>query len=206
MARTRSEHYPANQALILDTAAHLFAAKGFARTSIAELALACGCSKALLYHYYASKEAILYTLLHTHLQTLRTITEQALAMSDDPETQLRALVRASITVYTRCRDYHIVLMQDLDCLPPAHRKEIRHMERELTTQVADLLTRMRPQLRSDSRLCMPYTMMFYGLLNWTYIWYDDTGPVGPEEFADRAADLFLHGFMLPQDVAAASTM
>ena len=38
-------------------------------------------------------------------------------------------------------------------------------------------------------------MMFYGLLNWTYIWYDPNGPVAPDEFAHRACDTFLNGFL-----------
>ena len=62
MARPRSEHYPENQRLILDRAALLFAERGFGRASIAELARACDFSKAWLYHYYDSKEAILYAL------------------------------------------------------------------------------------------------------------------------------------------------
>jgi hypothetical protein len=37
-------------------------------------------------------------------------------------------------------------------------------------------------------------MMYYGVLNWTYIWYDADGAVGTDEFSRRAADLFLHGF------------
>jgi AcrR family transcriptional regulator len=199
MARTRSERYPENQALILDTAGALFAKNGFPRTSISELAKACHCSKALLYHYYPSKEAILFALLDTHLERLRHITEKALAASAEPEAQFRMLVQASMTVYSEARDKHIVLMHDLPCLPPEQREEIRQMERELTALVADLLTRLNPALAGDPRLRMPYTMMFYGLLNWTYVWYNAQGSVGPEELADRAAQLFLYGFMTQAD-------
>ena len=195
MARTRSVQYPENQALILDTAAALFAKNGFPRTSISELAKACNCSKALLYHYYPSKEAILYALLDTHLERLRRITEQALAASTEPEAQFRTLVQASMTVYSEARDKHVVLMNDLSCLPPEQREAIRHVERDITALVADLLARLNPALGGDPRLRMPYTMMFYGLLNWTYVWYNAAGAVGPEELADRAAQLFLYGFM-----------
>jgi hypothetical protein len=31
-------------------------------------------------------------------------------------------------------------------------------------------------------------------LNWTYLWYDASGPMAPDEFAHRATELFLHGF------------
>ena len=194
MARTRSALYPQHQTDILNTAARLFADKGFARTSIAELAAACDSSKALLYHYYDSKQALLATLLRTHLQELQRVTQEALASSDEPEGQFRALVGASMTIYTQARDKHRVLMNDLGCLPPVERETIRDIERELTATVADLLCRLNPALQHDPRLRMPYTMMFYGLLNWTYVWYDDAGPMSPDEFAERAAALFLYGF------------
>jgi hypothetical protein len=37
-------------------------------------------------------------------------------------------------------------------------------------------------------------MMFYGLVNWTYTWYDASGPLQPDELSSRMADLFLAGF------------
>ncbi|ETW94967.1 MAG: hypothetical protein ETSY1_32555 [Candidatus Entotheonella factor] len=195
MPRTRVEaQYTANRQRILDEAAHLFAAKGFPRTTIVELAKACQCSKALLYHYFASKEEILYALLQTHLQHLRNITEKALSVSREPIEQFYALMQANMAVYIESRDRHVVLVNDMGHLPDMQREDIRQMQRVLTSLVSELLTRLNPQLLSDPRLPMLYTMMFYGVLNWTYIWYDADGAVGPDEFSRRAADLFLNGF------------
>lgn len=195
MPRTRVEaQYTANRQRILDEAARLFAAKGFPRTTIVELAKACRCSKALLYHYFASKEDILYALLTTHLQHLRAVAAEALSASDEPVEQFYALMQANMAVYIESRDRHIVLVSDTGHLSEAQRGDIRHMQRMLTSLVSELLTRLNPQLLSDPRLPMLYTMMFYGMLNWTYIWYDAGGAVGPDEFSRRAADLFLNGF------------
>ncbi len=195
MPRIRVEaQYAANQQHILDEAARLFAAKGFPRTTIVELAKACQCSKALLYHYFASKEDILHGLLKTHLQNLQVMVQQALAVSDEPVEQFYALMRASIAIYVDSRERHVVLVNDTSSLPVKQREDIRQMQRALTSHVAELLTRLNPELVHDTRLPMLYTMMFYGVLNWTYIWYDADGSVGPDEFSRRAADLFLHGF------------
>lgn len=194
MARTRSEAYPENQQLILDRAAELFAARGFPRTSIAELSRACKFSKAWLYHYYDSKEAILYAMLRQHMLDLLAINREALAAEDDPEAQFRAFVRAAVVAYVKTPHKHIVLMNDLDCLPPEQAEEIRQLERELVKTVTALLERLNPALSDHPMLRKPYAMMFYGLINWTYIWYDPSGPVAPERLADLAADLFLNGF------------
>jgi hypothetical protein len=37
-------------------------------------------------------------------------------------------------------------------------------------------------------------MILFGIINYTYTWYDSKGGIGPQEFADMAVDLFLHGF------------
>jgi hypothetical protein len=37
-------------------------------------------------------------------------------------------------------------------------------------------------------------MMFYGMVNWTYTWYDAAGPIAPAQLAARMTELFLRGF------------
>ena len=37
-------------------------------------------------------------------------------------------------------------------------------------------------------------MILFGIINFTYTWYDPKGGIGPQEFADMAVELFLHGF------------
>jgi hypothetical protein len=38
-------------------------------------------------------------------------------------------------------------------------------------------------------------MMLFGMINYTYTWYDAKGPIKPKEFAQLAAGLFLKGFL-----------
>ncbi len=195
MARPRSAHYPEIRAQILEEAARLFAGQGFAGTSIAGLATACGFSKAALYHYFDSKEAILEALLLDHLADLLALMRESMDGEGDARAQFRRFVAASMAVYARTRDKHVVLMNDLERLPEDARARVRRQERDLVDRLADLLARIHPSLVADRRLRMPYTMMFFGLLNWTYVWFDEDGPLAPAEFADRAADLFLDGFL-----------
>src|SRR3954453_13186934 len=72
MARTRSENYNGIHLGILTNAARLFSAQGYMRASIADLADACKLSRGALYHYFDSKEAILFAILDAHI---REITE-----------------------------------------------------------------------------------------------------------------------------------
>ena len=55
MARARAADYDGKRKAILHRSAGLFAKHGYDRASMANIAQACGASKALLYHYYDSK-------------------------------------------------------------------------------------------------------------------------------------------------------
>ncbi len=54
MARPQSPDYDKRRDAIVSAAAHLYARRGFQGASVADLAKACGTSKALIYHYFPS--------------------------------------------------------------------------------------------------------------------------------------------------------
>jgi AcrR family transcriptional regulator len=194
MARPRADSYDDKLQLILDAAAELFATHGFAGASIADIAAACGISKALIYHYFTAKDEILYRLLDEHMQVLNSAGERALTSSNDAETQFCALIRETMDIYATARHKHVLLLNELESLPPERRHNIVTAERGLIQLVIDLLTRLNPAPMSDARMQRPYAMLFYGMINWTYTWYRADGPVSPREFAAMAAKLFLDGF------------
>jgi AcrR family transcriptional regulator len=66
---------------ILETAARLFASSGM-RTSLQQIAEACGILPGSLYHHFASKEAIVVELLERYRQELDEVAQQALAAAE----------------------------------------------------------------------------------------------------------------------------
>jgi len=197
MARTRAEDYEDKRALIFERAAELFAEQGFARTSIAELATRCQASKSWIYHYFPAKEAILYEILRDHMQLLLTSAEQALCSSHEPRRQLRAVLRALMAVYAHAQAKHVVLLNELACLPAAQQHEIRALERQLVAMVAGVLKELAPRRLAQPPLATPVTMLLFGMINWTYTWYQAGGPLRPEQLADLATELFLNGAAAP---------
>lgn len=63
MARPQAPDYADRRQAMLDSAAALYARHGFLGASIVDLAVACGVSKSLLYHYFGSKEDILFEIM-----------------------------------------------------------------------------------------------------------------------------------------------
>lgn len=194
MSRTRSPEYNTIQASILDRTAALFASRGYAATSIGDIASACECSKSRLYHYFESKEDILSTMLSDHVDKLLDQCDSTLESSGDPVDRFYRLIRYFLEVYAVSRDKHVVLLTCLDFLPPDKRREVVAKQRKLIAYVADVLAAIRPDLRSDRRLAHVDTMLFFGMINWTYTWYRLEGPISPDTLAKRAVDLFLSGY------------
>lgn len=194
MSRTRSPEYNTIQASILDRTAALFASRGYAATSIGDIASACECSKSRLYHYFESKEDILSTMLSDHVDKLLDQCDSTLESSGDPVDRFYRLIRYFLEVYAVSRDKHVVLLTCLDFLPPEKRREVVAKQRKLIAYVADVLAAIRPDLRSDRRLAHVDTMLFFGMINWTYTWYRLEGPISPDTLAKRAVDLFLSGY------------
>ncbi len=191
MARPRADNYEQRRQEILDTAATMFAEKGFDGTSIADIANRCGVSKALLYHYYDSKDALLYDMLHSHCQLLVGTANDALKRADQPQNQLQSLVRALMNLYMDSRNKHIVLLNDLHCLSAEQQSNIKRLEKSILQIIKDILEKLRPDLTEPMRTSLAMYLM--GAINWTYTWFKPNGPFSAGEFADVATSVFLNG-------------
>jgi AcrR family transcriptional regulator len=191
MARPRADDYQQKRQSILDKAASLFAAQGFSGTSIAEIAIFCGVSKSLLYHYYESKESLLYDMLHSHCTLLVETATQALKQSLKPEEQLRNLISALLGIYMDARDKHIVLLNDLHCLPKDQQETVRDLERTVVRSFKDIVAMLKPGLTADERTAVAMYLM--GAINWTYTWFKPHGAVSEKKFAEMSTALFLDG-------------
>src|SRR5258708_2081526 len=124
MPRPRAEDYGEKQQRIRDCAAELFAAPGSEPTSTADIANDTAFSKALIYHYFHSKEEILQDLLDAHMDKLLQAAEAALAEGGAPRSRLRAFVRAHMRIYSTARARHILLLNELEALPRRGRTAI----------------------------------------------------------------------------------
>ncbi|WGR93688.1 TetR/AcrR family transcriptional regulator [Bradyrhizobium sp. ISRA435] len=116
MARTRSENYDEIQRGILTTACGLFARQGYMRASIADLADACKLSRGALYHYFESKEAILFAILDAHIHEMIADVEVSMAGKATTLEQFRAAIQAIVALNARSSDEQRVILNDLSFL------------------------------------------------------------------------------------------
>ena len=193
MARTRALDFEDKQRLILDGAARVFAEMGMDKASMALVARRCGVSKALLYHYYTSKDALIFDIIHGHLEDLET----ALATADRPDLpppdRLRILVRQVLENYRDADDHHKVQLMATSALTPDQMQEIHTLERAIVRRFSAVIRQINPDLDRDRPLLMPVTMSLFGMVNWVYMWFREGGPISRDDYADVATTLILEG-------------
>jgi AcrR family transcriptional regulator len=195
MARTRSENYDDIQGGILNAACALFAQQGYMRASIADLADACKLSRGALYHYFDSKEAILFAILDAHVRQMIADVEAAMARQSTSLDRFRA-------ANARSSNEQRLILNDLSFLAEAEQNAVKALQRQLVDIVSDLLIRLDTEGKIVKRSKKVYTMMLFGMLNFSHTWYDPKGDIEPKEFADMVVSLFLYGFAAPAEKGA----
>jgi TetR/AcrR family transcriptional regulator len=192
MARTRANDYDEKRRAILDRSAELFAAHGYDRASMSKIAEACGVSKANLYHYYRDKEELLFDVIRFHLEELLEVVEAADRPDLEPSERLRDLVAALLEAYRDADAQHNVQINGLRLLPADRQAELKAMERELVRIFSDAVAGVAPQIRG-TKLLKPVTMSLFGMVNWHYLWFKDTGEISRADYADIVARLVVDG-------------
>ena len=189
MARTQAADYEDRREAIVEKAAQLFAENGFLGASVLDLAKACRTSKSLLYHYYPSKEDVLYAVMASHIDRLVEDVDKAMAIEGGAKQRLKTLLRLFMNHYVGAASRQKVLLNDLAHLPEDKRKSIVAKQRRIIDTVQALLVELDPALASRKDKARAKTMLLFGMINWTGNWYDPAGPLDPDSIADMAFDL-----------------
>ena len=194
MTRVRAEDYEDKKQVILEKAAALIAEKGFDVATMMDVAEACGTSKSHLYHYFPSKEDLLYAIVLEYITQQAADLARIVALRAPAEDRFSDFVDSFVQGAARSRNEHIILMNDVKFLPRAPRETIRKLEVEITELMVGLLREINPGRMADKRMQKPYALLLFGMMIWTFSWYRRSGPVSPRELARQIADLFSNGF------------
>src|ERR1043165_6253214 len=162
-----------------------------------DLSRAAGMSLAGLYHYFDSKEDLLY-LIQKH--TFRTIIERAedrLKDADDPEQRIRIFIENHLEYFLANKEAMKVLTHEDETLKNGRGAEIRAIKREYYRICLDMLEDLRRAkgLQFSGRLAV---LGLFGMINWIYTWHNPHVDADAQALAQEMGDLFLHGVLHSQ--------
>ena len=194
MARTIAKDHDTKRQVILDRAAQLFADEGFDRTSVSRVAQACAISKANIYHYYSSKDDILFDILDSYLSGLR---DRICGLSSEglsPEARFQQMIAEVLLAYQGADNEHRLQVGSLGFLPEARQEILRTYQRDLVRHASGLIADIAPKIfREDKAKLRATTMSVFGMLNWFYMWNRNADARARMEYADLVCGLCLRG-------------
>jgi TetR/AcrR family transcriptional regulator len=203
VARPRSAGYDDHRGQILSAAARLFATRGYAATTMNDVATACGLSKATLYHYVRDKHDLLAQVSRAHVQRLEALVAEVLARGLPPRARLTALVDCFMAAYANAQHEHRVLTEDVKFLQPGPQAEVLDGQRRVVAAFVETIAAARPEL-GGRPLAGALAMLLFGMMNWTFTWLRAAGPLSHEAVARMVSELFFGGLAAVQVPAPAT--
>ncbi len=199
------ESYDERLNRILEAATGVIAHNGYRNASMRAIAKAAGVSLAGLYHYFDSKDTMLFLIQFRTFSSLLNNLKEKLHGVDDPIEQLRVMVRAHVCYFAANMAALKVCSHELDSLTGSAYQETRRIRREyyeLTRSIIDRILQMAtPDGAFDRRIA---TMSLFGTLNWLYRWYNPKKDRSPSVLANQISTQFLQGVLGESGVSAGS--
>ncbi|OAI42156.1 hypothetical protein AYO38_03160 [bacterium SCGC AG-212-C10] len=195
----RTTSVPTREEAILSTALDLFFERGFHACSLRDLAAALGITVGTVYHYFESKDQILFRLQHDGLERLLQRAHRVLesAAGASVTLTLRALIEAHFLYHmehTKSARLHTAEFRSLEPRSRAIiRDQMKRYERIFTTLVEEGVR--RGEFSPDAGKITAFVMIGAGgqISNW----YRDDGDLTREQIVAVAVNLFLNG-LLPE--------
>ena len=190
------ETYDERLAYILEAATQVIAKEGYQKASMRMVAKAAGVSLAGMYHYFDSKERMLFLIQFRTFNALLYHLQEKLHGIDDPVEQLRVMIRSHLAYFAANMAALKVCSHELDSLSGADYEATRHIRREYYDLSRSIVERVLAKHALQSTLDLHVTTMsLFGTLNWLYRWYDPKRDRPPASLAHQIASQFLHGIL-----------
>ncbi len=185
--------------LIVDTAARVFAQRGYHATGITELCVATDLGKGALYHYIGSKEELLAAIHDRVMDEVMLGADRVAEAGGTPSQQLAMLGAELLDVIHRYPDHVWVFLHEFPALTGERVERFQGRRREYEHRVEAVL-----QAGVDSgefRALQPRltALAWLGMHNYTYLWLKAGGPLSARDMAKPFADIFIRGIARSTD-------
>ena len=182
---------------IMNVAATLFGEKGYAATSVRDIARDLDVSIATIYYYFRNKEGLLFTIIDSIGNDLYGLLKKSIEEFSDPLERLRHMLLGHICLAHQKKNEVKVYVEEQVNLSKKYRSIIYKQHRNIyDTYINQLEELKKLKLVRFEQLPVAAFAMF-GMANWCYRWFKEDGGIPIEEAAQILADIFFHGILNP---------
>ncbi|MFC0434985.1 TetR/AcrR family transcriptional regulator [Kutzneria buriramensis] len=179
---------------ILRAAVKLFAEKGFDATTVQEVVAAAEVTKGALYHYFDSKDDLLYEIYHSLIGIQTADLDGIIAQDLGAKETVRAIL-INLVVTTAARiDETAVFVREMHKLDSERMAAFRADRRRYQKTFRDVIAKAQAAGEFSSAVPADTAVLIaLGVVNQLPTWYRPDGPKSPEQLGAEIADFVLAG-------------
>ena len=190
-------------AVIRQAGLRLIFRHGFEAMSLRQLAAEVGVQPASLYNHIATKQALLFDLIHDHLVALLEHCDAALAAAAPaPVERLRAFIAQHLFYHLEKKQEVFVANFELRALDPGNHGRVIAMRRAYEDRLIALLDDAAAAGEVDLRDTRVAAYAILAMLTGACTWYKPDGRLTKAEMVGLHTDLALRGCLSPPTVPA----
>lgn len=189
----RPPTFEAPRETILSEASKLFAVQSYDNTTLQSGAAAVGITKAAIYHYYPTKQAMYDAIVVDLLARLDEYVHRHIETDAPHPVRLKQFMLAHADFFEKNYAAFVTLLQGMGGLSrPTSSDEVKVRDRyeRLIRQIVEGGTRNQ-EFKNNSYDTT--TRAVLSLLNWMSRWYRPSGPKRAREFAEEYFDIIFEG-------------
>lgn len=177
---------------ILRAAVELFSTKGYAASSMRDIAAKVGIEAASVYNHVANKEELLRLIIAESTKDGMRCIQEALSTSDATATsRLRVATRAHVVYHCRHRQTAQIGWAELRSLSPGNRKGVTRIRDKYEAIFREILVQ---GIDAGEFVDSDVTLATNGILalgSRAAVWYRESGKLSPEEIGDFYASFVI---------------
>jgi AcrR family transcriptional regulator len=183
---------------LMRVSVELFAEYGYAQTSVQQIVNAAGVTKGALYHYFKSKDDLLFDIYDRLLSMQREHLDAIVARGLDPEQTIRLVCEDVIVTSIEGLADGAVFFRSQHMLSENRQREVKQRRRDYNGAFEAILERGRADgvFRTD----IPPAILianFFSDVHYLAQWYSPGGALTQQQVAGELTDLYLAGLLAP---------
>jgi len=175
--------------------ARLFAYRGYHSTSMREIARELGMNQSSLYHYFSSKEDILFKLMNDAIDDVFVTLEDIYAADLLPEDKLKRVLDSYIRSYAGDQERLILLVNEMNSLNEKYRHVLVEKQRRYVQLIKSILNELVGESKMKKIDPTVAIFAFFGMVHYTIKWYHKDGPITLDELAKLFVEIFTKGIL-----------
>ena len=184
---------------IANLAIGLFAEKGYAATSIRDIANSLKMSSSLLYYYFKNKEELLFTILEAIGEELLETINKEKNKAGEPLEVMRGMIMGHIRLVEKENKRAKLFVEEQHNLSKKYLKTIYRQHRSIyDLYVGQLKELQEAGIISHESLSVT-AFAVIGMIMWSYRWYKKGGSLSVEDMGNQLIETFFYGIVKHSD-------